>query len=137
MKRHYSLSDQEFEERFENATLGEVRFDHEAHLRLAWIHLVKYGLTKAEENMNLQLEYYVSTLGAEDKYNRTITTAAVKAVDHFWRRTKGSGFEEMIEEFPRLKFNFKELMSAHYSFDIFNSSEAKKDYLLPDLAPFN
>ena len=40
-------------------------------------------------------------------------------------------------EFPRLKNNFRELISSHYGFDIYNSEKAKMKYLEPDLLPFD
>jgi hypothetical protein len=40
---HFSLTDIEFENQFENGTLKPELFSHEAHVRLAWIHIKKYG----------------------------------------------------------------------------------------------
>jgi len=37
-------------------------------LRLAWIHIRKYGVGTAVENICQQLKDYVKTVGAEDKY---------------------------------------------------------------------
>ena len=137
MEKHFNLTDTEFERQFEHCELDPSIFSHEAHLRLAWIHITRYGIEKALENIQLQLQQYVRHLGAEDKYNTTLTVAAIKAVYHFILKSKSDTFEELITEFPRLKNNFRELMGCHYAIDIFNSEKAKRKFLEPDLLPFD
>lgn len=82
MEKHAELSDLEFEKQFETCKLIPSYFSHEAHIRLAWIHIGKYGLDQAEKNITTQLLQYVDFAGARDKYNATLTLAAVKAVYH-------------------------------------------------------
>ncbi len=137
MNNHYQLTDTDFESQFSNSTLDASLFNHEAHIRLAWIHVTKYGVDKAVKNVNTQLVNYVASLGAQDKYNNTVTTAAVKAVYHFIQKSKSDNFKDFIEEFPRLKTNFKDLLSQHYSINIFNSENAKSSFLEPNLLPFD
>jgi len=131
------LTDDLFEAQFKNGTLDPAVFDHEAHLRLAWIHITKYGVDAAMENISTQLYAFVTALGAKDKYNHTLTIAAVKAVGHFVSRSDQDNFAGFIQQFPRLKTDFKGLMRAHYGIDIFNSATAKQQWLEPDLLPFN
>lgn len=134
---HLQLDDQEFEQQFRTCTLSPDLFNHEAHIRLAWIHLKKYGQEQAMQNIEDQLLYFVDNLGARDKFNKTLTIAAIKAVHHFMLKSEAVYFKDFIEEFPRLKYNFKELMSYHYRIDIFNSKKAKTKFLEPDLLPFD
>ncbi|HKK12097.1 MAG TPA: hypothetical protein VJ945_04660 [Flavobacteriaceae bacterium] len=134
---HFKLSDTEFEKQFENCQLNPSVFGHEAHLRLAWIHIKNYGIEKALQNVKSQLQNFVEYVGAKDKYNVTLTIAAVKAVNHFMLKSEPDNFKDFIEEFPRLKHNFKELLGYHYGIDIFNSREAKAKFLEPDLLPFD
>lgn len=136
MDSHFELTDSEFEQQFESCELDPTLFSHEAHLRLAYIHIEKYGLDQAIKNICEQLVVYVSHLGAIDKFNTTLTVAAVKAVYHFMQKSRKADFNGFITEFPQLKNEFKRLMQCHYSFDIFNSKEAKKTYLEPNLIPF-
>ena len=137
MEKHWTLSDQEFEEQFSTCILPPSVFSHEAHLRLAWIYITKYGIEQAIIKIQMQLKHYVNFLGVKEKYNTTLTIAAIKAVHHFILKSDTDNFKNLIEEFPRLKFNFKALMSYHYGFDIYNSKKAKSEFLQPDLAPFN
>lgn len=137
MEKHFELSDPEFEHEFAAGTLDPSYFSHEAHLRLAWIHIDKYGIERAQNNIIEQLQKFVEVVGAKDKFNMTLTLAATKAVYHFMLKSHSDNFKDFIIEFPRLKYNFKELMSCHYGFDIYNSSLAKTQFLEPDLAPFD
>src|SRR4051812_20993543 len=136
MTNHYELNDQEFEQEFEHCVLNPAIFSHEAHLRLAWIHIQKYGLDQAIINISQQLTAFVEHVGAKDKYNKTLTVAAVKAVYHFINKSSTDNFYDFIQENPRLLYNFRELMQAHYREDIFNLPLAKKVFLEPDLLPF-
>lgn len=135
-KNHLELSDSEFERRFANKSLEPYGFTHEAHLRLVWIHIGKYGPVQGEKNVQKQIESYVAHVGAHDKYHVTLTVTAIKAVHHFMAKSKSVNFKEFITEFPELKTNFKELIASHYSFDIFQSEKAKTQYIEPDLMPF-
>ncbi len=134
---HHKLSDLEFEQQFQRGQLKEELFTHEAHLRLAWIHIRKYGIDQAIENITHQLRAYTAHLGAADKYNQTVTMAAIRAVYHFMLKSSTRHFGDFIKENPRLKTHFKELIGFHYSTDIFNSDLAKKQYLEPELLAFD
>ena len=137
MEKHHQLTDPEFEKQFMHGLLHPDYFSHQAHLRLAWIHIDRYGIDVAIENITFQIKNYTQILGAENKYNETVTIASIRAVYHFWLKSESDTFKEFIEEFPRLQYNFKELLGFHYAFDIFISEEAKAHYLEPDLLPFD
>lgn len=137
MERHLALNDTDFQQQFEMKTLDPKLFSHEAHLRLAWIYIGKYGVDKAIEKLCITIKMYAESQGAFNKFNKTLTIAAVKAVNHFLQKSKSTSFKNFIVEFPRLKYSFKDLISTHYGFDIFSSDEAKTNYLAPDLHPFD
>ena len=136
MEPHFELSDKAFEQQFADCSLNPAIFSHEAHLRLAWIHIQNYGVEQAVTNICTQLLAFVDTVGARDKYNKTLTVAAVRAVYHFMEKTDADNFADFILACPRLKYHFKELMAAHYGFDIYRSEKAKQEYLEPDLLAF-
>jgi hypothetical protein len=137
MEKHFALSDIEFENSFADYSLDVTFFTHEAHLRLAWIHLQKYGVDKAIENITTQLKTFVLHAGSADKFNMTLTVAAIKMVYHFMQKSKASDFPNFIATNPRLKSHFRELVYAHYSTNIFTSPQAKQEYLEPELLPFD
>jgi hypothetical protein len=136
MKSPIDINDILFEAQFKAGVLDPAVFSHEAHLRLAWIHIKNYGVETAIENICNQLKAFVEILGAGDKYNETLTIAAIRAVHHFMLRSEAASFGDFIEQFPRLKYNFKDLMACHYKMDIFNNAIAKREYIAPDLLPF-
>jgi len=136
MEKHFKLTNEEFEKQFADRTLDAALFSHEAHLRLAWIHINHYGIDQAIENITTQLQQFVASLGASEKYNQTVTIAAIRAVYHFMLRSATTDFKSFIAENFRLKSNFKELLNSHYRTDLFKSEKAKKEYLEPELLPF-
>ena len=137
MEKHLELDDNQFEEQFSGRSLDPALFSHEAHLRLAWVHISKYGIDRAVENITAQLKHYVEFLGAKDKYNVTLTIAAIRTVYHFMLNSGARDFPRFIAENQRLKSNFRELLSCHYTTDIFKSENARKEYLNPELLPFD
>ncbi|HEX7845868.1 MAG TPA: hypothetical protein VF476_08730 [Chitinophagaceae bacterium] len=137
MEAHFSLNDKEFEQQFRDCKFDPATFSHEAHLRLAWIHIQNYGTEKAVKNIREQLQNFVEHIGATGKYNDTLTVAAVMAVSHFIKRSGANNFAGFIQEFPRLKTNFRDLIQTHYSEDIFKLEVYKKEYVQPDLLAFS
>lgn len=136
LNNHYDLSNGQFERAFNDCTLPPNLFSHEAHLRLAWININLYGMEEGERKLQEQLKNFVAFVGAKDKYNTTLTVAAIRIVGHFIKKSNTDNFKDFILEFPQLKNNFKELIFSHYSFDIFNLKQAKIEFLEPDLIPF-
>ncbi len=136
MEQHHILSDQQFEKQFQDLTLSPSLFSHEAHVRLAWIHVTRYGADRASENLCHQISRFDRKFGDGTKFNKTVTVASVRAVDHFVKRSASDNFQDFIEEFPKLKNNLKELLASHYSMDVFKDRQARHQYIEPDLAPF-
>lgn len=137
MQNHFILSDAEFAGQFASCRLDPALFNHEAHLRLAWILIDAYGIKTAIKKIQEQLQDFVDHVGARDKYNMTLTIAATKAVYHFMLKARSNSFRDFIMEFPQLKFNFRGLMEAHYAIDIFTLPQARVEFLEPDLLPFD
>lgn len=135
-KDHWTLTDQEFESQFENYTLKPGMFSHEAHIRLAYIHINKYGQAKAETNMCEQIKGFANSLGDTTKFNLTVTIAAVKTVKNFMDKASSDNFRDFIQEFPELITNFKDLLWKHYGYNIFSDKKAKAEYQEPSLIPF-
>ncbi|MDW3645848.1 MAG: hypothetical protein R8P61_02145 [Bacteroidia bacterium] len=137
MEEHYKLSDSEFLQQFKDCSLAPAVFSHEAHLRLAWLNIYQEGMEKAEKGIQDQIENFVAHVGAKDKYHKTLTIVAIKAVGHFMEKSATDNFSDFLAENLQLKKDFKSLINSHYSFDIFSSKEAKTSYIKPDLVPFD
>ena len=137
MENHFSLSDEDFARQFASLELNPALFSHEAHLRLAWIHVTQHGVDQAIANVTSQIKAFATHHGDGGKYHTTVTVAAVRAVYHFVLKSGSDSFQDFISEFPQLKEEFKRLLDSHYSINIFKSTEARQQYLEPDLAPFD
>jgi hypothetical protein len=136
MEEHWTLSDLEFETQFTNGVFNPLWFSHEAHLRFAWMYINRYGSQKAFEMYRSQLFAFAVKHLAKNKFNLTVTHASIKVLGGFMEKSGANNFTDFIQEFPELKTNFKELLSAHYSINIFSDSVAKQQILQPDLVPF-
>lgn len=134
MEEHRKLSNEEYEKLFEEGRY-DLPFTHEAHLRLAWIHIVRYGLVNAEKSIYEQFLSFAKSKNADAKFSKTITIASVKMVGHFIKRSRADDFWGFIEEFPQLKNEYKDLLASHYDTDIFNGEEGRNEYLEPKV-PF-
>ncbi len=130
---HFQLSDEEFEQQFAQQTIDPTLFSHEAHVRLTWIHIKKYGLERATENMQKQIFDFACFHNGEGKYHTTITVAAVQIIYHFMQQSKSITFVEFVSEFPKVVGNFQTLLLSLYSQQVLDSNQAKFEYVEPDL----
>lgn len=136
IKGHFQLSDEDFERQFKRFSFKPLLFTHEAHLRLAFIHIQKYGLQKAEVNLIKQIKEYAEYYGANEKFNKTITIASIRTINKFMKSSLASDFQELTSEFPQLLADFRSIIAKHYSFNVFADKQAKKEFVPPDLLPF-
>ena len=136
LRHHSDIDDTIFEQQFEAGTFPARLFSHEAHLRLAWIHLDRYGLDKALSNIRQQIRQLAIQVGVPDKYHETVTSAAVYAVHHFMQKAAYPDFPSFIEANAVLQNDFKDLINSHYSMDIFQNEAARETFIQPDIQPF-
>jgi hypothetical protein len=136
LEKHYRYSDEVFEEKFKKGTFPPVHFSHEAHLRLAYIHLKKYGLEQSIVNMCTQIYDFAIKYGATMKFNATVTYASLQIMYYYMNKSECDTFPKLMEEFPGLLQDFKSEIQRHYSWDVFRSPEAKAKIHKPDLKPF-
>ena len=51
-------------------------------------------------------------------------------------KSEANNFKDFIRAFPRLRYQLKDLLAQHYSWDIFADQAAKSEYVAPDLLAF-
>ena len=113
-----NLNDEELLRQIEDCTLEPSLFTHEVLLRLSWILIRKYGFKEAvTKNCEIKEQYYIKALNSK-KFNVTLTKAYTEILYHFMEKSKTNDFEKLLREFPRLKYNFKDLVRTHYGYDI-------------------
>lgn len=118
MTKQINLTDEQLLEKIEDCSLDTTYFTHETLLRLSWILINKYGLNTAiEKNREIKENYYINALKS-DKFNITLTKAYTEILHHFMEKTSTNNFDKLLREFPRLKYNFKNLVKTHYGYNI-------------------
>ena len=133
MEKHWRFSDEVYEKKFKEIKFPPLYFSHEAHLRLAYIHLKKYGLDQSIENMCKQIYDFAIKYGATMKFNATVTYASLQIMYHYMQEGKSDDFSDLMKEFPKLLEDFKGEIQKYYSWDVFRSLEAKATIHEPDI----
>jgi hypothetical protein len=127
-----SDEDRAFRAAFEACAVQPAAFNHEAHLRLAYVYLVEYGTSKAHERMRQSLLSFLEAHGVPpEKYHETLTRAWVLAVSHFMDKAPSSSFAEFAANSQPL-LNSKAMLT-HYTPEKLFSPEARTSYVEPDL----
>jgi hypothetical protein len=98
--------------------------------------ILTHGIKRGSEIICEQILAFVKPLGAEKKFNKTLTVASMNMVNHFMQKAETDNFLDFIQAFPMLKYAFKQLVSQHYSFDILKDERTRKEYVEPDLVGF-
>ena len=134
MRTHAATDeDRAFRAAFEACEVDPAAFDHEAHLRLAYVYLVEHGASEAHERMRRSLLAFLAHHGVPpEKYHETITRAWVLAVGHFMDRASSASFVEFAANSQPLLDS--KAMLTHYTAGKLFSPEARATYVEPDLA---
>lgn len=127
--------DKQFLARFEALTLEPGAFDHQAHLRLAYLCLVLDGLEPAVQRVGRGIRAFAAKVGASDKYHQTITEALVRVMGLRLARQPGADWSAFLAANPDLLHQAKELLLRHYSPERLFSAEARTRFLGPDRLP--
>ncbi|WP_456376179.1 hypothetical protein, partial [Lutibacter sp.] len=107
------LNDNELLEKVSDCNLPPELFDHETQLRLSWILINKHGLKVATlKNCKLKEQYYLKVLNS-NKFNLPLTKAYTEILHFFMEKSSTKDFDKLLKEFPRLKYDFKELVKTH------------------------
>ena len=129
-----SHDDRNFRSAFESCTVAPSQFNHEAHVRLAYIYLVESGVESAVQRMREALLNFIEHNGIpRSKFHETITRAWVLAVRHFMDKSSSTSFEDFITKNQVLLDS--KIMLTHYSASVLFSSDARESFVEPDLDP--
>jgi hypothetical protein len=135
MSSHFILPDEDFIDQFEKCKLDPSCFTHDAHLRLAYLYLQKFGTEEAIVKLCRGIARFDRVFGSGDKFHMTITIASVAVLNHFIRKSNSSDFNSLTEEYPQLKTEFKRLLNTHYSPLLLKSPPSRIEFRLPDRLP--
>lgn len=132
---HLSADDIVLRSAFESGALPAAKFDHRAHVVVAYCYLATEGVDAAEESMRRGLRRYLEHHRIDPaKYHETLTRAWILAVWHFMQRTGSTvSADDLIQRNPLLLD--ARIMLTHYSADLLFSTEARRKFVEPDLDP--
>jgi hypothetical protein len=74
-------------------------------------------------------------VGAEGKYNETVTVASVKLLHRMIAESSTHHFKDFISEHPELLSDFKNIIRSYYTTHFFVNERAKREFIEPELKP--
>lgn len=135
MEHRISASDGQFIDLLERGELSPDQFDHRAHVRAAYVYLVRADADTATVRMREALLGFLQRHRLPtSKYHATITAAWILAVRHFMEQSAPSASaDEFIAGNPELLDS--RIMLTHYSAELLFSPEARAEFVEPDESP--
>jgi len=133
MKALVELSHDEFLTQFEQKTLDEKFFNHMGHLRLAWLYLNSNDLNKALILTCNGIKAYAESLGANDKFNLTLTQALVKIMSKRMKESKTKSWDNFVLNNNDLIIDSLGVLTQYYHKDTLFSDKAKTTLIAPDI----
>lgn len=121
---------------FEAGTLPTSAFNHYAHMTVAVWYLTHLPYTEAVAAMKGSIKHYADAHGHGGLYHETITLFWMKVLAHYLASV-GEGVElpELVYG-ALVRLGRKDLMLAHYSRELLFSAEARREWVEPDVRPF-
>ena len=129
-----SEADRTFRAAFEACAIAPSAFNHEAHVRLAYVYLAESDVETAVDRMRQALLKFLEHNGIpRSKFHETLTRAWVLAVRHFMNRDATESASDFVARNPELLDT--KIMLTHYSAQVLFSADARASFVEPDLDP--
>ncbi len=119
-------------EDFEAGNVVADMFDHEAHIRVARLFLLRFGQTDGSERFLRALRRLTHQIGVPDKYHETISRFYLTVIAERLRHAQDQNWAAFRSRNADL-FDGS-LLKAAYSEKRLWSAEARAHFLLPDRA---
>lgn len=132
------MSDEEFLAGFENCTLAREDWTHAAHVRMAWLYLIReadFGAALNQIRQGIQrLNAHFGT--APEKYHDTMTIAYAALIrDRIEQDPACTEWSSFADRFPETLDWSNPLPLRHYSRERLFSRAAHEAYIEPDIVP--
>ena len=135
LQHELSNADRDFRSAFEDCLIGPSQFNHQAHVRLAYVFLVEHDTETAVEKMRQALLNFLEHNEIpRSKYHETLTRAWILAVRHFMDGSRASNSAAEFIEANRQLLD-SQIMLTHYSATVLFSAEARALFVEPDINP--
>lgn len=117
---------------FESAEIDETRFNHHSHVYVGWCYLQDHPLHEAVARFAQALRRLTAKLGAEKKYNETITWFFMVVIAERLQEQPGLTWPEFSRLHKDLCYDAGGLLRRYYSGLRLQSDVARRVFLLPD-----
>ena len=119
-------------EAFESGRIDPDRFDHEAHVYLAWRYLERLSTLDALRRYSLGLQHLTEQLGVPGKYHETITCFYLFKIAERRDEFPGDWFEFKRRNPDLFALGKSSLLYRFYSRETLESERASNAFVLPD-----
>lgn len=127
-----SPDDKTFLDQFESCQLAPSDFNHQGHLRVAWLYLMRFDQEEATARVCQGIQLLATHLGVPGKFHHTVTEALVRIVALRMKDKLGNRFADFLAANNDLVANAKGILARYYSEEVLNSGEARKRWVEPD-----
>jgi len=117
-------------EQFEAGDIDAERFDHEAHVYMAWLYVRAFDLADAVSRFDGALRRLTARLGVPGKYHATITWLFLLLINE--RASKSESWGDFQSRNLDLVRDSKTTLERHYSEALLFSDAAREHFVLPD-----
>jgi len=126
------LSDGEFLRRFDAGMLEPAGFDHEAHIRAAWLCLREEPFRDAVARLRRGLKRLAISAGQPQRYHETITVAYARLIHRQMRFLgRDASWESFRDRSPDLMAPDLGALRVLYDREVLDSPEARKAFVPP------
>ncbi|MGC1414909.1 MAG: hypothetical protein WA817_06495 [Candidatus Acidiferrum sp.] len=127
------MTEQEWMERFEEATLPNGSFHHADHVKMAFLYLRRYPPIGALERFSSALSRFAAAHGKPELYNETITWAFLLLIRE---RMARASCDQAWAEFSAANADLLDwndnILKRYYRPETLRSGLAKRVFLFPD-----
>ncbi len=131
------MDDDALWESFGRHALSAAEWTHDAHLRVAYLHVTRYGLDEAHLRMRAGIirmnERHGLTESVERGYFETLTRVWLVLVLDASRRSRVGDSTALLSACPEL--SDRKLPLKYYSAEVLRSAKARAIFVEPDLLP--
>jgi hypothetical protein len=118
---------------FEAADVTAESFDHRAHVYVGWCYLKRFDLLEAVTRFTKALRRLTQKLGADEKYNETISWFFLLLIAERIDADPAADWEQFCVANGDLCSDARRMLQRYYSQQRLHSAAARKQFLLPDL----
>ena len=128
------MNDDQLIKQFDNCTLSANDFNHQNHIRLAWLYLQKFTVLEALTKFSENLKKFASSLGKANLYQETITFAFFFLInERIWQNENSpQTWEEFAAANPDLLMRQNGILLKYYKAETLASDLTRKVFVLPD-----